>query len=365
MRSVASSRKMIILADMKIAVIAITRNGVRLGTRVKDGLAEATLFVPRRYAGAGAGATLYDGEVKELVARLWPEVGGLVFIMATGIVVRLIAPHLRSKDVDPAVVVMDDAGNFAISLLSGHLGGANELAGRCAFITGAREVITTATDVNGLPSFDMLAKEEGWVIDELGKVKVLNSLLLDEERIAVVDPTARIRIAFHGRGKLSFHETFMEALESGAKGFLFVTNRQLPPQARSERLLVLRPRNLVLGIGCNSGTSADEICEVTGSALKRLFLSLKSIRCVATAEAKRHEPGLVAFTEALGVPLVCYESSELNGVVFPSPPSPHALAAIGATGVAEPAALLASSGGILLMKKLKSGNVTLAIAEMC
>ena len=350
---------------MRTAVIAITRNGVRIGSKVKHGLAEAILFVPRKYAGAAEGATVYDGELKELVARLWPEVEGLVFIMATGIVVRLIPPHLQAKDVDPAVVVMDDAGNFAISLLSGHLGGANELAGRCAFVTGAREVITTATDVNGLPSFDMLAKEEGWEIEELGRVKILNSLLLDDERIAVVDPSGRVRITFHGRGRLSFHETFMEALESGAKGFLFVTNRQLPPQARTEKLLVLRPKNLVLGIGCNSGTSVEEIGEVVAAAMKRLFLSPASVCSIATAEAKRHEPGLNAFAASLGVPLVCYGSEELNGITVPSPPSAHALAAIGATGVAEPASLLASGGGILLMKKLKSGNVTLAIAEKC
>ena len=364
MRSVASSQKMIILADMKIAIITITRNGVRLGAKIKNNLTESSLYIPGRYAGAVEGATVYDGEVRDLVARLWPEVGGLVFIMATGIVVRLVAPHLRAKDVDPAVVVMDDAGNFSISLLSGHLGGANELAGRCAFLTGAREVITTATDVNGLPSFDMLAMEEGWVIEKLALVKVLNSLLLDEERIAVVDPTGRVRSAFHGRGKLSFHGTFMEALDSGAKGFLFVTNRQLPPQVQSDKLLVLRQKNLVLGIGCNSGTSEEEIREVAGSAMKRLFLSIKSVRCVATAEAKRHEPGLVAFAKFLGVPLACYESSELNGISFPSPPSPHALAAIGAAGVAEPAALLASDGGNLLLKKIKNGNVTLAIAEV-
>lgn len=354
---------MIMLADMPTAVIAITRNGVRIGAKVKSGLAGASLFIPRRYAGAAEGATVYDGDLKDLLARLWPEVDGLVCIMATGIVVRLIAPHLKGKDVDPAVVVMDDAGSFAISLLSGHLGGANDLARRCAFMTGAREVITTATDVNGLPSFDTLAREEGWVIEDLSRVKVLNSLLLDDERIAVVDPTGRVRIAFHGRGKLSFHDTFLEALESGARGCLFVTNRQLPPRFRSDSLLVLRPRNLVLGIGCNRGTGEEEIGAVVRSTLKRLFLSLRSVSCVATAEAKRDEPGLAAFAASLGVPLVWYGSGELNGVSCPSPPSSHALAAIGATGVAEPAALLASGGGTLLMQKLKSGNVTLAIAE--
>jgi cobalt-precorrin 5A hydrolase len=258
---------------------------------------------------------------------------------------------------------MDDGGRFAISLLSGHLGGANELACRCAFITGAREVITTATDVNDLPSFDMLAKEEGWVIDDLCRVKTLNALLLDGDEIAVVDPTERVRPHFHGRGKLTFFDTFVEAIQSPAKGYLFVTNRYLPPQLQSERLLVLRPQTLVLGIGCNSGTAADEIEDVVLANLKRLFLAIRSVKCVATAMAKREEPGLISFAQKYGLNLVCYESEELNGVSAPSPPSPHAQAAIGAIGVAEPAALLASGGGNLLLKKVKSGNVTLAVAE--
>jgi cobalt-precorrin 5A hydrolase len=349
---------------MRISIIAITRNGARLGTRLRDGLADSRLFVLQKYAGqAGKGAQGFTGELSGLVRALWPETEGFVLIMATGIVVRLVATLLEGKEKDPAVVVMDDAGRFAISLLSGHLGGGNELACRCAFITGAREVITTATDVNELPSFDMLAKEEGWVIDDLCRVKTLNALLLDGDEIAVVDPTERVRSHFHGRGKLTFFDTFVEALQSKAKGYLFVTNRHLPAQLQSERLLVLRPQNLVLGIGCNSGTTVEEIEEVVLANLKRLFLAIKSVKCIATAVAKREEPGLVAFAGKYGLSLVCYESEKLNGVSVPSPPSPHAQAAIGAIGVAEPAAILASGGGTLLLKKVKSGNVTLAVAE--
>ena len=318
----------------------------------------------QKYAGAaGKGAIPFIGELKELVRQLWPKTAGLVFIMATGIVVRLVAPLLEAKDMDPAVVVMDDAGKFAISLLSGHLGGANELACRIAFLSGAREVITTATDANSLPSFDMLAKEEGWVIDDLSRVKILNSLLLEDEEIAVVDPTGRVRPWFHGRGRLSYFDTFVEALQGTAKGYLFVTNRDLPAQVQSERLLILRPQNLVLGIGCNSGTGADEIEAVVCANLKRLFLSVKSISCIASAAAKRSEAGLLAFAGKFALPITFYESSELNAVQVPSPPSNHALKAIGAAGVAEPAALLVSGGGTLLLKKVKRGNVTLAIAE--
>ena len=350
---------------MRIAIIAITRNGARIGTQLRQGLGTAELFVSRKYAGqAGKGALKFDGELHELVGKVWQDYEGFVFIMATGIVVRVIAPLLAGKETDPAVVVMDDAGKFAISLLSGHLGGANELASRCAFVSGAREVITTATDANELPSFDMLAKDHGWEIEDLARVKLLNSLLLDDEEIAVTDSTGLVRPYFHGRGRLVFHDTFVAALRSSAKGLLLVANSIVPPQLKSDRLLVLRPKNLVLGIGCNRGTEAAEIEEVVTANLKRLFLSIRSIRCIATAAAKRDESGLLAFAEKYALPVAYYESSELNAVAAPSPPSPHALEAIGATGVAEPAALLASNGGNLILKKVKSGNLTLAIAEV-
>lgn len=348
---------------MTIAIIAITRNGARLGARLKPLLPDATLHVLPKYLGqAGGVAAPIDGTLQELIAELWPKVSGFVCIMATGIVVRMVAPLLEGKDVDPAVVVMDDAGKFAISLLSGHLGGANELAERCAYISGARAVITTATDANQLPSCDLLAKENGWGIEELSRVKVLNSLLLDNEKIAVFDETGLVRPYFHGRGNLLFCDSFVAAMRSGAAGYLFVSASIVPPQLDVPSLLVLRPRSIVLGIGCNSGTTADEILAVAGSNLKRLFLSAASLAAIGTAEAKRHEPGLIAAAETLGVPLRCYSSDELNSIDVPTPPSEHALAAIGAAGVAEPAAILASGGGKLLLKKVKSGNVTLAIA---
>jgi cobalt-precorrin 5A hydrolase len=351
---------------VRVAIIAITRNGAQLGKKLRGSLPGSQLYVAARYAGqAGKERLIFEvADLRAQLTALWHEMDGFVLIMATGIVVRLIAPLLESKQTDPAVVTMDDAGRFAIALLSGHLGGANELAERCAYLTGARAVITTATDANELPSFDMLAKELGWVIDDISGVKTLNRLLLDDEEIAVVDPGGKTRTWFHGRGRLSFFETIAEAVGSRAQGFLFVTNRHLPPQARPKNLLILRPRNLVLGIGCNRNTSVAEIDNVVSAHLKRLFLSPRSICCIASAAAKRDEAGLLAFAEQYGCSLRFYESHELNAVACPTPPSQHALAAIGAVGVAEPAALLASGGGRLLLKKVKSENVTLAVAEI-
>jgi cobalt-precorrin 5A hydrolase len=354
------------LPEMKIAVIAITSGGVRTGRMLCESCPELQLFVSGRYAErVDNRCTVFKPhELKSLIASLWKIKDGLVLIMATGIVVRMIAPLLESKDKDPAVVVMDDAGRFAISLLSGHLGGANELAERCACAVGAQAVITTATDANNLPSFDMLAKEKGWFIDDIRRVKTLNTLLLDDEEIAVADQTGQARTWLNGRGRITFYDTFAEAAQSNARGFLFVTNRHLPPQPAPERVLILRPRNIVLGIGCNRGTAADEIEAVVTHHFNDLSLSIKSVCAVASVVAKQNEAGLVEFADRLGVPLRCFDSSELSRVAFPSPPSEHALAAVGVAGVAEPAAILASDGGRLLLNKVKSGNVTLAVAEI-
>lgn len=284
--------------------------------------------------------------------------------MASGIVVRMIAPLLEGKDRDPAIVVMDEAGRFAVSLLSGHLGGANRLAELCAHASGATAVITTATDVHGLPSFDMLAKELGWVIDDLSRVKILNCLLLEGLEIGVVDPIGQVERYVSGRGNLRYYHDFQSALSSKAGGYLFVTNHEIPPEYQLPNLLILRPRNLVLGIGCNSGTEAGEIEEVVLANLEKLSLSLKSVCCFASAAAKRNEPGLLTLAEKYRISTIFYESAELNSVQAPSPPSAYAYEAIGAAGVAEPAALLASGNGILLLNKVKNGNVTLAIAEI-
>jgi len=352
--------------EMRVAVIAITGAGARLGQRLCASVAGLELHVSSRYVDqAGSGRHCFEPTgLKALIASHWKKYDGFVMIMATGIVVRMIAPLLESKETDPAVVVMDDAGKFAIALLSGHLGGANELAEQCAVASGANAVITTATDANDLPSFDMLAKSQGWIIDDIGRIKTLNTLLLDNEPIAVIDPTGRAQTWLHGRGNITFHETVAEAAAGAARGFLIVTANHLPPLTNPEQTLILRPRNLVLGIGCNRGTPADEIEAFVSLHLAQHCLSPKSVCCIASVGAKRDEDGLIAFAERLGVPLRCFESDELNRITFPSPPSEHALAAVGVAAVAEPAAILASNGGRLLLNKVKSANVTLAIAEV-
>jgi cobalt-precorrin 5A hydrolase len=348
---------------MKLAILAITANGARLGARLCDALPKAELHVLRKF-GDGNGAVHPFDSLAQRVAELWRQGQGLIFIMATGIVVRTIAGHLQSKACDPAVVVLDEKGCFAISLLSGHLGGGNALARECAALLGGQAVITTATDVNGLPSFDLLAQQEQLLIEELAQVKDLNALLLDGAEIAVIDDKGRLFPHVAGLANITCYNDLAAAEQSAAKGLVLVSNRQLHPLPEVRKRLLLRPRNLFLGIGCNRGTSAEEIAEVVTRYLQQLALSPRSVAAIGSATAKRQEEGLLAYARKLDLPVYFYESSELNQMPAPSPPSEAARQAIGATGVAEPAALLAAgAGGILLLQKIKSGNVTLAIAE--
>lgn len=351
---------------MRIAIIAITSHGAELANKLYHLSDECDIFISERYVDAENSIVRRFAPTKlsHLIASIWKQYDGFIFIMATGIVVRMIASHLVSKTTDPAVVVMDDAARFSISLLSGHLGGANELAERCAHATGAHAVITTATDANNLPSFDLLAKEYGWIIDEISRIKTLNRLLLDKREIAVVDQSGKTRCRFHGVGNLKYYDTFTEAFNSSASGFVFVTNRHIPQHEQYDSLLLLRPRNLVIGIGCNRGTPVDEIDDFVNSNLRRVFLSMKSVRAVASANAKRDEEGLRLFAERYALEMLFYSSEELNSVLCPSRPSRYALEAIGAKGVAEPAAILASGGGQLVLEKIKSNSVTLAVAEV-
>jgi cobalt-precorrin 5A hydrolase len=349
---------------MKLAIIAITRNGARLGVQLLAARSQAELFVLERFAGeTGGAATPFSGELKALVKRLWGNYQGFAFIMATGIVVRTVASLLVGKERDPAVVVLDEAGRFSVSLLAGHLGGANRLAIELAAASGGTPVITTATDVNGLTAWDEAARQAGLRVEPVAHIKNLNSLLLEGGRIALVDRRSRVAPLFANTPGIEVHATFAAALQSDAVGLVFVTHRLLPDLDRRPNLLALRPPDLVVGIGCNRGTSADEIEAAVCSELGRAFLAFASVGRLASLEEKADEPGLLEFAARHALPLDFYSAAALNAVAVPSSPSPYALEAVGAKGVCEPAARLAAGGGPLLITKKKCGNVTVAVAE--
>ncbi|WP_435218047.1 precorrin-3B C(17)-methyltransferase [Streptomyces sp. bgisy034] len=271
---------------------------------------------------------VYDGPVGDAVRRAFAECEQLVCFLATGAVVRLIAPLLGDKTADPGVVCVDEGGRFAVSLVGGHGGGANELAREVGELLGAEPVVTTATDAVGVPGLDTL----GLPVE--GDVAGVSRALLDGEPVAL-----RAEVAWP-----------LPPLRAGAEGAytIRVTDRLVEP---GEREVVLRPPSLVVGVGASRGAPADEVLGLVESALRDAGLSPVSLARLATVDAKADEPGIVEAAERLGVPLVTHSADELAVVEVPNP-SDAPLAAVGTPSVAEAAALV--GGGELLVPKRKS-----------
>ena len=177
---------------MKIAVVAITRHGITMAGRIVSVLPDATLFAPEKFRGEAQAAApgrfaCYQGKTGEQIPALFANFDGIVAIVSLGAVVRLIAPHLGSKERDPAVVVVDEAGKFAIPILSGHLGGANALAGELARTLGAIPVLTTASDSRQTLAVDLLGRELGWVFEASHDELVhMSAAVVNDEPVALV-----------------------------------------------------------------------------------------------------------------------------------------------------------------------------------
>ncbi|WP_217144734.1 precorrin-3B C(17)-methyltransferase [Streptomyces sp. AC627_RSS907] len=274
---------------------------------------------------------VYEGPVAQAVRSAFAECERLVCFLATGAVVRLVAPLLGDKRTDPGVVCVDEGGRFAVSLVGGHTGGANDLARAVGEVLGAEPVVTTATDAVGLPGLDTL----GLPVE--GDVAGVSRALLDGEPVAL-------------RAEVGWPLPPLPVAEDGADGSYAIrlTDRLVEP---AEREVVLRPPSLVVGVGASKGAPVDEVLGLVEEALRDAGLTAASVAELATVDAKAEEPGIVGAAERLGVPLVAYPAGELAGVEVPNP-SDAPLAAVGTPSVAEAAALL--RGGDLLVPKRKS-----------
>jgi cobalt-precorrin 5A hydrolase len=274
--------------------------------------------------------------------------------MATGIVVRVIADHINHKTTDPAVVVVDDASRFAISLLSGHIGGANELAITVSNIINGIPVITTATDVNHLPAIDIIAKKNNLIIENTNFIKTVNMGFLKKQKFFFHDPYNII--------KSQIPEIFLEDYEkkNNNKTAIIVDYKI---HDCSKNTLYLRPQMLSVGIGCNRGTPKDEIKIFLEQICQSQKISLLSIKNLATIDIKKDEKGIIELGTELNIPIIFYTKEELNSVVSIENPSVYAKKYTGARSVCEASAILASNQGALILAKKKTPNVTIAIAR--
>jgi cobalt-precorrin 5A hydrolase len=351
----------------KHAVWVITPNGVNIAQKIVDGLvAGGDVFVSDKLS-RGESSLLTFQSLSKTVAKSFSKYNGHIFIMSAGIVVRIIAPLIRSKIEDPAIVVVDDQGKHAVSLLSGHIGGANDLTLNIAKIIGAKPVITTATDVNKLVAVDVLAKENKLFIETPQAIKTVNMALLNSKKIRLHDPFGFMAGGIPGAiewPRAALHHQSAPDGNNATSGNIpgvYISDAvvDLP-----EGVLILRPPTLIAGMGCNRNTPMEELMNLLEAVLDEYQLSRASLSGIASINIKADESGLLALAHSLDLPLYFYAKQELNQVTKIKNPSLMVEKHIGVKSVCEAAAILAAHNGTLVVPKQTTRNVTVAIARI-
>lgn len=349
------------------AIFALTEPALVFARKLLAEIPNATLFVPESLIRSDDDAkeiTAIRNGIRDALQNEFLRAESLICIMASGIVVRSLAPVLANKHHDPAVIVADPQGKFIVSLLSGHEGGANALAQRIAQISGGQAVVTTASDNREIPALDVLAKKHHWKIHPQSDLAAVMAALVNETPVTLLHdadlalPDALRPIGWKTVRPLSESE---RELESPAVIF---TCRPLESLhiGTMKRTVVIHPRILCLGIGCNRGTDAAEILTAVSDVFSAENLALECVREVASVDAKADEGGLLEAARSRGWDIRFFNRAEIESVSNLIQPSAAALKALGVSGVAEPCALLAAQSRELRVRKRKFANVTVAVS---
>ncbi len=325
---------------MKVFLLSFTPGGERLGERLAQTLGPDAQHTPFHTLGTS---------LKFWVGERFCHGSGLVFIGAAGIAIRLVAPFLQGKTVDPAVVVLDEEGRFVIPLLSGHVGEANALARQIAAYTGGVAALTTATDVKGVFAVDSWAVSQGLHIANPGRIKEVSRRLLAGENIKMFS-----RYPIRG----------------AAPAGVTVTDWDLDAQvgishevSKDEAALHLIPPVVAAGIGCRKGTSKDAILSALEQTLEIHEIHPLALCRICSIDLKKKEPGLLEACRELGIPLETFSSEELGNLPGEFSPSAFVKEITGVDNVCERSALLGSRGGRLIAPKQIAGGVTVALAR--
>ncbi|MBQ4464547.1 MAG: cobalt-precorrin 5A hydrolase [Oscillospiraceae bacterium] len=326
---------------MRAALISVTERGAELSAKIADlRVCDCLRYAHESHVDALA---VPFSSVLEVTSKVWDSFDALVFLCAAGIAVRAIAPHIRDKSQDPAVLVIDECGKFVIPILSGHIGGANALAQQIAEKMHATPVLTTATDVGRRFSPDSFAVANGLYIEDLSAAKDVAAAVLAGETVGLVSDHP-------------FRNLPPELEEdSGGRIGIYIGNRDLKPFLTTLHLL---PRDLVVGIGCRRGASAEQI----EALLVKAGIPLQRVWKVATIDRKAREEGILAFCRKHRLPLVTYAAEELQGVPGSFATSAFVRQTVGVDNVCERSAVLCA-GGELIVPKTAQNGVTCAAAR--
>ena len=325
----------------KVSLISVTARGKETAEKIEKAFSTNSKF----------SFVYFDKEkesMKDFVKSAFFDADIIIFVCATGIAVRHIAPYIVSKDRDPAVICLDDRGNFAIPLLSGHLGGANEFALELSELIGATPVITTATDVNGKFAVDMWTKKNGCIIGDISKIKEISSRILDEKSVGFVSD-------FPVKGDLPEGICF----DVNCKAGICVSfDEEKKPFGET---LNAEPKIVILGVGCRKNTDEAIFEEEILSRLAEEGISVKAVEKLASIDIKKDEKCIIAFSKKYNIPFVTFSAEELMRAEGEFESSEFVLKTTGADNVCERSAVCAGSSEII-MKKSGGRGVTSAAA---
>ena len=347
----------------RISVLAITKNGVEMGLSLKNLFPDWQIFAPSKFSDNNEMINWYDDSTSIKIVELFQSNDALICLFSLGAVIRLIAPHIKDKKTDPAVIVIDDKAQFVISVLSGHLGGANELSNNIAAKINATPVITTAADVNKTIPVDLVGKEFGWKIDDDTTVTKVSAFMVNKEKIGVFQDTGeKDWWKKELPDNVSKYENFEELKNSGSKGFLIISDQAFNDEIL-ENAVVYRPQTLVVGVGLHWDTSKDTIKSGLLSSLEKFHLSSKSLARFVSIKKEKDVEGLIELGKEMDVSIEYIDREELATITTPNP-SKTVQAFEGTSSVSEAAALKSSNGKLIVEKQKFPPNLTIAIARV-
>lgn len=342
---------------LNMAIVVVTKRGLKIASKIEKAFS-CDIYIKSNYIDDKSSINVkrIKGNFIRFVHSIFPKYDQIVFITATGIAVRSIAGVVEDKRYDPAIVVIDEQGRYCISLLSGHFGGANELARKLSKTLNAQPIITTASDGQGFEGIDTLAKELGLYIDNFKCLKYVSSALVNGCNVAFLGDEKELLSFFRSKLKQKT-ATFNKKLDKKCKAAVFITDKEV---SCSIPHVILRPRKIVLGIGARKNTPYKVLQKKLDDILKSYNLSKKSIYRIASIDVKKHEKCILKLGEELGVPLIFYSAEELKTVESLFHVSDFVRKTVGVGSVAKPAAYMASNKGSKILYYAGSG-ITLAV----
>lgn len=348
----------------KVSILAITKNGIKIGTELKKISSSWQIYAPSKFSDNNPKIEWYSEPTSKKIVELFQSNDALVCIFSLGAVIRLLSPYIKDKKTDPAVLVIDDAAKFVISVLSGHIGGANQLSEKIAEKLGATPVVTTAADVNKTIAVDLLGKEFGWKIDDDSTVTKVSAFMVNEEKIGVFQDAGN-KDWWNKQlpPNVTIYSSINELKNSQSEGFLIITDKIIESKEILENSVVYRPPTLVAGVGLHGDTTKETISEGLNFCLEKYNLSRKSIAKLVSIKKDNDVQGLIDLGKEMNVSIEYFQKEELASIEIPNP-SETVQAFEGTPSVSEAAAIKSSGGRLAVEKQKFPPNLTIAIARI-